>query len=117
MTATKNSTVYVTVGMYCGSDGSDLLSPNVFTTRDDARREIISMILEAAEGAELVEEGKLLDQAKIMVYAPSLGEPDDSIRDLVHDDTRIPPDVSRIIVKDNSYDEYWEWKVEERRVF
>lgn len=112
----QNAEVYLGIGMFCGTDDSDLLAAQVFKNRHDARNYVIDKILEAAFGADLIEDGNFLERAILTVYAPSLDEPNDSIRDLVRGDDRIPEDVSRIVLKNHDYDEYWEWKVEERRV-
>lgn len=113
----KNVKVFITTGMFCGTDKSDLLDPEVFETREGARKALIETIIGAGYGAELFDEnGELLEKARIMVYARSLDEPDDSIRDLKQNDERIPHDVSRIILKDYDLDEYWQVEITERRV-
>lgn len=113
----KNVKVFITTGMFCGTDNSDLLDPEVFETREGARKALIETIIGAGYGAELFDEnGELLEKARIMVYARSLDEPDDSIRDLKQNDERIPHDVSRIILKDYDLDEYWQVEITERRV-
>ena len=37
----KNNRVYIAVGMFCGTDDSDLLVPEVYESREDARKAII----------------------------------------------------------------------------
>lgn len=113
----KNAKVFILTGMFCGTDNSDLLDPEVFDSQEGARKALIETIIGAGYGAELFDEnGELLEKATLMVYARSIGEPDDSICNLRQDDERIPSDVSRIILKDHDLDEYWQVEITERRV-
>ena len=132
----KNNRVYIAAGMYCGTDGSDLLVPEVYESREDARKAIIEAILGAAAGAELIdeernfikdeleeddlEEDKLGNDDRVVVTVQGVvnGENviDDSMTSLTDEeiDRVVPADVSRITIKDNSYDEYWTWEIHEK---
>lgn len=123
----KNNRVYIAEGMYCGTDGSDLLVPEVYESREDARKAIIEAILGAAAGAELIDEERHfikdddLDtdgRVVVTVHGVVNGENviDDSMTSLTDEeiDRVVPADVSRITIKDNSYDEYWTWEIHEK---
>ena len=132
----KNNRVYIAAGMYCGTDGSDLLVPEVYESREDARKAIIEAILGAAAGAELIdeernfikdeleeddlEEDKLGNGDRVVVTVQGVvdGENviDDSLTALTDEeiDRVVPADVRRITIKDNSYDEYWTWEIHEK---
>ena len=132
----KNNRVYIAAGMYCGTDGSDLLVPEVYESREDARKAIIEAILGAAAGAELIdeernfikdeleeddlEEDKLGNDDRVVVTVQGVvnGENviDDSMTSLTDEeiDRVVPADVRRITIKDNSYDEYWTWEIHEK---
>ena len=56
----KNNRVYIAAGMFCGTDNSDLLVPEVYESREDARKAIIEAILGAAACAELMDEERHL---------------------------------------------------------
>ena len=122
----KNNKVYIAAGMYCGTDGSDLLVPEVYESREDARKAIIEAILGAAAGAELIDEERNLikdefgngDRVVVTVQGMVDGENgiDDSLTALTDEeiDRGVPADVRRITIKDNSYDEYWTWEIHEK---
>lgn len=122
----KNNKVYIATGMYCGTDGSDLLVPEVYESREDARKAIIEAILGAAAGAELIDEERNLikdefgngDRVVVTVQGMVDGENgiDDSLTALTDEeiDRVVPADVRRITIKDNSYDEYWTWEIHEK---
>lgn len=121
----KNNKVYIAAGMYC-ADGSDLLVPEVYESREDARKAIIEAILGAAAGAELIDEERNLikdefgngDRVVVTVQGMVDGENviDDSLTALTDEeiDRVVPADVRRITIKDNSYDEYWTWEIHEK---
>lgn len=123
----KNNRVYIAAGMYCGTDDSDLLVPEVYESREDARKAIIEAILGAAAGAELIDEERHFikdedldtdDRVVVTVQGVVDGENviDDSMASLTDEeiDRVVPADVSRITIKDNSYDEYWTWEIHEK---
>ena len=122
----KNNKVYIATGMYCGTDGSDLLVPEVYESREDARKAIIEAILGAAAGAELIDEERNLikdefgngDRVVVTVQGMVDGKNviDDSLTSLTDEeiDRVVPADVRRITIKDNSYDEYWTWEIHEK---
>lgn len=122
----KNNRVYIAVGMYCGTDDSDLLVPKVYESREDARKAIIEAILGAVAGAELIDEERNLikdelgndDRVVVTVQGVVDGENviDDSLTALTDEeiDRVVPADVRRITIKDNSYDEYWTWEIHEK---
>lgn len=122
----KNNKVFIASGMYCGTDGSDLLVPEVYESREDARKAIIEAILGAAAGAELIDEERNLikdefgngDRVVVTVQGVVDGENviDDSLTALTDEeiDRVVPADVRRITIKDNSYDEYWTWEIHEK---
>ena len=41
----KNTKLYVIAGMYCGKEGSDILDPEVYATREGARKAIMEAIV------------------------------------------------------------------------
>ena len=122
----KNNRVYMAVGMFCGTDDSDLLDPEVYESREDARKAIIEAILGAAAGAELIDEERqfvkddLGDDGRVVVTVQGVvdGENviDDSMASLTDEeiDRVVPADVRRITIKDYSYDEYWTWEIHEK---
>lgn len=123
----KNNRVYIAAGMYCGTDGSDLLVPEVYESREDARKAIIEAILGAAADAELIDEERHFikdedldtdDRVVVTVQGVVNGENviDDSMTSLTDEeiDRVVPADVRRITIKDNSYDEYWTWEIHEK---
>lgn len=122
----KNNKVYIAAGMYCGTGGSDLLVPEVYESREDARKAIIEAILGAAAGADLIDEERNLikdefgngDRVVVTVQGMVDGENviDDSLTALTDEeiDRVVPADVRRITIKDNSYDEYWTWEIHEK---
>ncbi len=123
----KNNRVYMAVGMFCGTDDSDLLDPEVYESREDARKAIIEAILGAAAGADLIDEERhfvkdedLDDDDRVVVTVQGVvdGENviDDSMASLTDEeiDRVVPADVRRITIKDNSYDEYWTWEIHEK---
>lgn len=123
----KNNRVYIAAGMYCGTDDSDLLVPEVYESREDARKAIIEAILGAAAGAELIDEERHFikdedldtdDRVVVTVQGVVNGENviDDSMTSLTDEeiDRVVPADVRRITIKDNSYDEYWTWEIHEK---
>ena len=122
----KNNRVYIAAGMYCGTDGSDLLVPEVYESREDARKAIIEAILGAAADAELIDEERNLikdefgngDRVVVTVQGVADGKNviDDSLTSLTDEeiDRVVPADVRRITIKDNSYDEYWTWEIHEK---
>ena len=123
----KNNRVYIAAGMYCGTDDSDLLVPEVYESREDARKAIIEAILGAAAGAELIDEERHFikdddldtdDRVVVTVQGVVNGENviDDSLTSLTDEeiDRVVPADVRRITIKDNSYDEYWTWEIHEK---
>ena len=122
----KNNRVYIAVGMFCGTDDSDLLVPEVYESREDARKAIIEAILGAAAGAELIDEERNLikdelgndDRVVVTVQGVIDGENviDDSLTALTDEeiDRVVPADVRRITIKDYSYDEYWTWEIHEK---
>ena len=122
----KNNRVYIATGMFCGTDDSDLLVPEVYESREDARKAIIEAILGAAAGAELIDEERNLikdefgngDRVVVTVQGMVDGENgiDDSLTALTDEeiDRVVPADVRRITIKDNSYDEYWTWEIHEK---
>ena len=121
----KNNRVYIAAGMYCGTDDSDLLVPEVYENLEDARKAIIEAILGAAAGAELIDEERNLikdefgdDRVVVTVQGMVNGENvlDDSLTSLTDEeiDRVVPADVRRITIKDYSYDEYWTWEIHEK---
>lgn len=123
----KNNRVYIAAGMYCGTDDSDLLVPEVYESREDARKAIIEAILGAAADAELIDEERHFikdedldtdDRVVVTVQGVVNGENviDDSMTSLTDEeiDRVVPADVRRITIKDNSYDEYWTWEIHEK---
>lgn len=122
----KNNRVYIATGMFCGTDDSDLLVPEVYESREDARKAIIEAILGAAAGAELIDEERNLikdefgndDRVVVTVQGVVDGKNviDDSLTSLTDEeiDRVVPADVRRITIKDNSYDEYWTWEIHEK---
>lgn len=123
----KNNRVYIAAGMYCGTDDSDLLVPEVYESREDARKAIIEAILGAAADAELIDEERHFikdedldtdDRVVVTVQGVVNGENviDDSMTSLTDEeiDRAVPADVRRITIKDNSYDEYWTWEIHEK---
>ena len=122
----KNNRVYMAVGMFCGTDDSDLLDPEVYESREDARKAIIEAILGTAAGAELIDEERqfvkddLGDDGRVVVTVQGVvdGENviDDSMASLTDEeiDRVVPADVRRITIKDYSYDEYWTWEIHEK---
>ena len=122
----KNNRVYIATGMFCGTDDSDLLVPEVYESREDARKAIIEAILGAAAGAELIDEERNLikdefgndDRVVVTVQGMVDGENviDDSLTSLTDEeiDRVVHADVRRITIKDNSYDEYWTWEIHEK---
>lgn len=124
----KNNRVYIAAGMYCGTDDSDLLVPEVYESREDARKAIIEAILGAAAGAELIDDERHFikddldndndDRVVVTVQGVVNGENviDDSMTSLTDEeiDRVVPADVRRITIKDNSYDEYWTWEIHEK---
>lgn len=132
----KNNKVYIAAGMYCGTDGSDLLAPEVYESREDARKAIIEAILGAAADAELIdeerhfikdepeeddlEEDKVGNDDRVVVTVQGMVDGknviDDSLTSLTDEeiDRVVPADVRRITIKDNSYDEYWTWEIHEK---
>lgn len=132
----KNNRVYIAAGMYCGTDGSDLLVPEVYESREDARKAIIEAIIGAAADAELIdgerhfikdeleeddlEEDKVGNDDRVVVTVQGMVDGknviDDSLTSLTDEeiDRVVPADVRRITIKDNSYDEYWTWEIHEK---
>lgn len=121
----KNNRVYIAAGMFCGTDDSDLLVPEVYENREDARKAIIEAILGAAASAELMDEERNLikdefgdERVVVTVQGMVNGENvlDDSLTSLTDEeiDRVVPADVSRITIKDYSYDEYWTWEIHEK---
>ncbi len=122
----KNNRVYIAAGMYCGTDDSDLFVPEVYESREDARKAIIEAILGAAAGAELIDEERHFvkddlgnnDRVVVTVQGVVDGENviDDSMASLTDEeiDRVVPADVRRITIKDYSYDEYWTWEIHEK---
>ena len=122
----KNNRVYIATGMFCGTDDSDLLVPEVYESREDARKAIIEAILGAAADAELIDEERNLikdefgndDRVVVTVQGVVDGKNviDDSLTSLTDEeiDRVVPADVRRITIKDNSYDEYWTWEIHEK---
>lgn len=128
----KNNRVYIAAGMYCGTDDSDLLVPEVYESREDARKAIIEAILGAAADAELIDEERHFikddldldtdndndDRVVVTVQGVVNGENviDDSMTSLTDEeiDRVVPADVRRITIKDNSYNEYWTWEIHEK---
>lgn len=123
----KNNRVYIAAGMYCGTDDSDILVPEVYESREDARKAIIEAILGAAADAELIDEERHFikdedldtdDRVVVTVQGVVNGENviDDSMTSLTDEeiDRVVPADVRRITIKDNSYDEYWTWEIHEK---
>ena len=118
----KNNRVYIAAGMYCGTDDSDLLVPEVYESREDARKAIIEAILGAAAGAELIDDERHFikddldndNDDRVVVNGENVI--DDSITSLTDEeiDRVVPADVRRITIKDNSYDEYWTWEIHEK---
>ena len=132
----KNNRAYIAAGMYCGTDGSDLLVPEVYESREDARKAIIEAIIGAAADAELIdgerhfikdeleeddlEEDKVGNDDRVVVTVQGMVDGknviDDSLTSLTDEyiDRVVPADVRRITIKDNSYDEYWTWEIHEK---
>lgn len=132
----KTKRVYIAAGMYCGTDGSDLLVPEVYESREDARKAIIEAIIGAAADAELIdgerhfikdeleeddlEEDKVGNDDRVVVTVQGMVDGknviDDSLTSLTDEeiDRVVPADVRRITIKDNSYDEYWTWEIHEK---
>ena len=113
----KNNRVYIAAGMFCGTDDSDLLVPEVYENREDARKAIIEAILGAAASAELMDEERNLrkdefgdERVVVTVQGMVNGENvlDDSLTALTDEeiDRVVPADVSRITIKDYSYDDW-----------
>jgi hypothetical protein len=112
--------------MFCGTDDSDLLVPEVYENREDARKAIIEAILGAAAGAALIDEERNLikdefgngDRVVVTVQGMVDGKNaiDDSLTSLTDEeiDRVVPADVRRITIKDNSYNEYWTWEIHEK---
>ena len=116
----KNNKVFIAAGMYCGTDDSDLLVPEVYESREDARKAIIEAIIGAACAAELLDAGMHITRDSVVVTIQGMvdGENvlDDSLTILSFDviDKVAPADLRRITLKDNDYDEYWTWEIHEK---
>ncbi len=121
----KNNRVYIAVGMFCGTDDSDLLVPEVYESREDARKAIIEAILGAAAGAELMDEERHLvkdefgNDDRVVVTVQGMVDGKNVIDELTvltdeEIDRVVPADVRRITIKDYSYDEYWTWEIHEK---
>jgi hypothetical protein len=122
----KNNRVYIAVGMFCGTDDSDLLVPEVYESREDARKAIIEAILGAAASAELMDEERHLvkdefgNDGRVDVTVQGMVDGknvlDDSLTVLTDEeiDRVVPADVRKITLKDYSYDEYWTWEIHEK---
>ena len=116
----KNTRVYIAAGMYCGTDNSDLLVPEVYESREDARKAIIEAIIGAACAAEFLDAGMHITKDSVVVTVQGMvdGENvlDDSLTILSFDviDKVAPADLRRITLKDTDYDEYWTWEIHEK---
>ena len=116
----KNNRVYIAAGMYRGMDDSDLLVPEVYESREDARKAIIEAIIGAACAADFLDAGMhiIKDSVEVVVQGMVDGENviDDSLTAFTDEeiDRVVPADVRRITLKDTNYDEYWTWEIHEK---